>query len=191
MDKSAMRQSAIYKINQLDESNKKAIEQRLLNHLLHTAAWIKARTVGITISQGIEWNTTRLIEKAWEEDKVISVPKCYPEKRQMVFYRLRSFGELEVVYRNLHEPKPIPANKIDKQALDLLIVPGLLFDRAGFRLGFGGGYYDRFLSNYTGYTMGLTSSFLLVDDLPKESHDRPVQTIITDNEIIEAKGWGV
>lgn len=188
MNKSGLRESAIQKLKKLSDSDKKTIEQQLLHRLIHTNSWINARTVGITVSQGIEWNTTNIIEKAWEEDKTICAPKCYPKQRTMDFYRLQSFQDLEIVYYNLKEPKPIPENKKNKAELDLLIVPGLLFDANGFRIGFGGGYYDRFLSDYKGRTVALTSSFQMVDYIPKESFDIAVDQIVTEKEIIDVKG---
>src|SRR5699024_694729 len=167
---------------------RKKIEKNMLNHLIHTTAWENAQTIGITISKGFEWDTTAIIEKAWEQNKIICAPKCYPTKRKLVFYRLHSFEDLEVVYYNLKEPKPIEENKVEKGNLDMVIVPGLLFDKSGFRIGFGGGYYDRFLTDYRGKTVALTCSQLLTDNIPKESHDIAVQQIITEEDIINVKG---
>src|SRR5699024_8884831 len=155
---------------------------------IHTSLWEEAQTIGITISKGFEWDTTTIIEKAWAQNKTICAPKCYPAERKLVFYRLDSFEELEVVYYHLKEPKPLETNKIGKNELDMIIVPGLLFDKAGFRIGFGGGYYDRFLADYKGKTAALTCSQLLNDNLPKESHDIAVQHVITEKDIINVKG---
>ncbi|HLQ72437.1 MAG TPA: 5-formyltetrahydrofolate cyclo-ligase, partial [Bacillota bacterium] len=142
---------------------------------------------GITVSGGFEWDTYNIIEKAWQQGKAVCVPKCYPKEQKMIFYRFQSFGELEVVYYNLKEPKPIEANKVKKNDLDLIIVPGLLFDSSGYRIGFGGGYYDRFLTDYRGQTVALTSSQLLIDSIPKESHDMAVSHIITEKGIIHVE----
>lgn len=188
MDKSQLRQSTIFALKQLSTSNKKTTEQKMMNHLIHTSAWKKANTIGITVSQGMEWNTSIIIEKAWEQGKTICVPKCYPKGHKMAFFQLESFEELEVVYYNLQEPKPVEENKVEKDELDLMIVPGLLFDRSGFRIGFGGGYYDRFLTDYQGQTIALTNSKYLVDSIPKEPHDIAVQQIVTESDIIDIEG---
>lgn len=188
MDKTKLRQLAVSSLKELSSTEKKTIEQKIVNNVVHTNTWKNAHTIGITVSKGFEWDTSIIIEKAWEQNKKICVPKCYPKERKLVFYQLHSFRELEVVYYDLQEPKPIEENKIEKNALDMIVVPGLLFDTSGFRIGFGGGYYDRFLAEYNGKTTALTSSQLLTEHIPKESHDIAVQQIITEKDIINVKG---
>lgn len=188
MDKSQLRQSAIATLKQLSPLDKKAIEQKLIERLIHTTIWKNAHTIGVTISRGVEWDTSTIIETAWKQNKTIYAPKCFPSERKLVFYKLQSFEALEVVYYNLQEPKPIDANKIKKNNLDMVIVPGLIYDTSGFRIGFGGGYYDRFLADYERHTVALTSSQLLVEQIPKETHDIAVKQIITESNIINVKG---
>lgn len=187
MNKSQLRQSAIAQLRQLDISEKENIEQKLLEHLMHSSIWKQAHTIGITISRGFEWNTGAIIETAWKQNKAVYVPKCFPDNRNMIFYKLTSFQELEVVYYNLQEPKPIETNKINKNSLDMIIVPGLLFDRSGYRIGFGGGYYDRFLTDYKGHTVALTASQQLMEKIPNEPHDIAVKHIITESDIINVE----
>lgn len=74
---------------------------------------------------------------------------------------------------------------MDPADIDLLLVPGLAFMNNGYRLGFGGGYYDRFLKLYKKQTASLAFSSQIVSQLPVESHDIPVQKIITEERIIE------
>lgn len=84
----------------------------------------------------------------------------------------------------MFEPKEHETDAVSKEEIDLVIVPGLLYNRAGYRVGFGGGYYDRFLKDYRGYTISLAFSFQLIDHLPHEEYDIPVGKMITEKEII-------
>ena len=72
-------------------------------------------------------------------------------------------------------------NDIDKEEIDLIVVPGLLFSSRGFRIGFGGGFYDRYLADYQGETCSLVFSEQLYDDWEVEDFDIPVQKIYTDS----------
>ena len=90
--------------------------------------------------------TFHIIEQAWHEGKEVAVPKCNPENKAMEFKKITSFEQLESVYSGLLEPVAETVKVRDQHDLDLLIVPGLAFTKDGYRLGFGGGYYDRFLS---------------------------------------------
>ena len=178
MDKQELRKSGILKVKQLTKDKKKLIEQSLTNQLVHSMLWKQAKTIGITMSQGFEWNTKTIIEQAWKENKTVCIPKCEPKEKKLTFYQFDTYNQLEVVYYNLLEPKPEREKLVNKAFIDLLIVPGVLFDRRGYRIGFGGGYYDRFLMDFPNDTVSLISAMQLVDKVPEESFDVPVQHLI-------------
>jgi 5-formyltetrahydrofolate cyclo-ligase len=142
--------------------------------------WTSAHTIGITISNSPEVDTYQIIRKAWDEGKRIVTPKCLPKEKQMDFRVLDRFDQLESVYFGLLEPIEARTKRVEPIEIDLIIVPGLGFDKNGFRLGVGGGYYDRFLQNYNGNTLSLAFQEQMVDDIPKEVHDIPVAKIITN-----------
>ena len=141
------------------------------------------RCIGITISSPPEVDTFQIIRKAWDEGKQIVIPKCLPKERKMDFRKLERFDQLESVYSGLLEPIESKTNLVEPSDIDLLIVPGIAFDSEGFRMGFGGGYYDRFLQSFKGNTVSLAFREQIVSNLPKEDHDIPVEKIITDEEI--------
>src|SRR5699024_11392362 len=87
----------------------------------------------MTISNGFEWDTIDIIKTAWKQGKQIYVPKCFPENREMTFYKIENFNQTEVVYYNLLEPKPHETESIDKNLIDLIVVPGVVFDNLGDR----------------------------------------------------------
>ncbi|OZI13092.1 5-formyltetrahydrofolate cyclo-ligase [Bacillaceae bacterium SAS-127] len=145
--------------------------------------WQSAETIAVTVSRVPEVDTWALITRGWEEGKVVVVPKCDPTDRSMKYYQLTSFCELETVYSDLYEPDPDRTNEIDPKMIDLLIVPGLAFDKRGYRLGFGGGYFDRFLETFQGETVSLLFSQQLLTEVPVEAYDLPVKQLITEKEV--------
>ncbi|GLB58198.1 5-formyltetrahydrofolate cyclo-ligase [Cytobacillus sp. NCCP-133] len=170
----------------LKELNKPEYEQRsydIARSLYQTPFWLHAKTIGMTVSNPPEPETWQIIRKAWEEGKRVVVPKCVPSTKQMVFRDLECFSHLESVYYGLWEPIEAKTAEVSGEEIDLLIVPGLAYMKCGYRLGFGGGYYDRFLKNYKGRTVSLAFSFQVIESLPIEQHDRPVDFIITDDQV--------
>ncbi|MEN2765981.1 5-formyltetrahydrofolate cyclo-ligase [Ornithinibacillus xuwenensis] len=185
MKKRTLRENMITKLKALPINERKAIEEQLRSNLLNSSLWKNSNTIGITISKGFEWDTQLIIEEGWRQGKSIVVPKCFPNDKELVFYRLHSFNELESVYYNLLEPKPNDQNKTTKEQIDLLLVPGIVYDERGYRIGFGGGYYDRFLFDYNSQTVSLLSTMQLSDNVPVEPHDIPVQHLLTENGFIQ------
>ncbi|MEH7086164.1 5-formyltetrahydrofolate cyclo-ligase [Neobacillus drentensis] len=149
--------------------------------------WKEAQVIGITISKKPEVDTYQIIERAWELGKQVVVPKCDPKEKKMTFRRITDFSQLETVYYGLLEPIESLTNPMSADRIDLIIVPGLAYTREGYRLGFGGGYYDRYLQNYNGKTLSLAFAEQLVPQFHVEEHDIPVSKIITNNEVIKIK----
>ncbi|PLR89490.1 5-formyltetrahydrofolate cyclo-ligase [Bacillus sp. T33-2] len=145
--------------------------------------WKEAAVVGVTISRYPEVDTLQIIRRAWSEGKHVCVPKCLPVTREMSFRKLTRFSQLESVYSGLFEPVKAETVEIYPSGIDLLIVPGLSFTKKGYRLGFGGGYYDRFLTGYKGRTVSLAFEMQIVPELPVESHDIPVSKLITEKGV--------
>ncbi|WP_337019492.1 5-formyltetrahydrofolate cyclo-ligase [Oceanobacillus massiliensis] len=186
MDKKELRIASIKRLKNLSSAKKQRTEEILTTQLLSSSAWQNAEKIGITIAQGFEWATKPIIEAGWEQQKSICVPKCFPDQKKLVFYELESFNHLVVAHYSLLEPNPELCKAVNKDSMDLMIVPGILFDRNGFRIGFGGGYYDRFLKDYSGKSISLCSKEQLVDNIPRQPFDLPVSTVVTEDEIFEA-----
>ena len=188
MDKKALRKKYQAKLNELPKPLYEHYSYLIAQSLFHSKEWKEANTIGITVSRFPEVDTFQIIRKGWEEKKKIVVPKCYPKTKTLRFRVLTAFNELESVYYGLLEPIEAKTKEVENDVIDLLIVPGLLYTKEGYRLGFGGGYYDRFLVNYTGKTLTLAFSQQIVENLPIEEHDRPVRKIITEQGAIECNG---
>lgn len=180
MDKKTIRSNMKKRLNKL--SNEEYIERSLIIHekLLREPSIIEGNTIAITISNFPEVDTHELIQALWKANKRVAVPKCNPDTKEMTFYIFQSFEQLESVYYNLLEPIEELTQKVSKEELDVIIVPGIVFDLNGFRIGFGGGYYDRYLPGFNGHLISLAFHEQVVATVPKQSYDVPVRLIITD-----------
>lgn len=155
----------------------------IARNLYEQEEWKQAKMIGITISNPPEVNTYPIIRRAWLEGKTVAVPKCFPEANVMHFYELKEFTQLENVFRDLYEPNPHVTTQVSPNEIGCLIVPGLAFTKNGYRLGFGGGYYDRYLVQYNGPTVSLAFDCQIIQEIPKETHDLPVSKIITNKDV--------
>ncbi|MCJ7843413.1 5-formyltetrahydrofolate cyclo-ligase [Lederbergia sp. NSJ-179] len=187
MEKKLVRQQIMKDLQALDPLLYQDFSYQISQRLLATEEWKKAQTIGITVSQFPEVDTWQIIRMAWRQGKVIAIPKCNPVQKTMLFYPINAFAQMEKGYAGLFEPLEAGKKPISKQKLDLLLVPGLGFTKEGYRLGFGGGYYDRFLINYHGHTIALAFTNQLQDKIPIEKYDLPVQQIVTENQIIHCE----
>ncbi|MBS4194686.1 5-formyltetrahydrofolate cyclo-ligase [Lederbergia citri] len=184
MDKKTIRKSYKDELKSLDRITYEHWSYMIANELFLTDEWKNAETIGITVSHFPEVDTWQIIRRGWEAGKKIVVPKCYPSENKMEFRQITAFDQLETVFFGLFEPKEAKTMKVENDEIHLLIVPGLVFNREGFRVGFGGGYYDRFLTGFNGATISLCFSMQISEKLPIENHDIPVGKIITEEEVI-------
>lgn len=143
--------------------------------LKNNPTFINAKTIGIYVSFKNEVDTRNLIKEIVAV-KNVCVPKV--NNNMMDFFQISSFDELKEGYYGILEP--ISDKKIAKEDIDLLIIPMVAYDKYNNRLGYGGGFYDRYLANYSGKTIGLAFSFQKVEMLPTETFDLPIATIINE-----------
>lgn len=143
-------------IEEIRKSRTQENYKDLYNKLFESAEWQKAGSVGVTFSTEIEIDTMPIIERAKLEGKTIFMPKVI-SSTEMEFKLLNDLTKMKKSKFGIMEPENGLVGKIND--IDLLIVPGLAFDvSSGNRLGFGGGYYDRVLKDYSGDTVSLSDS---------------------------------
>ncbi|MEI6831204.1 MAG: 5-formyltetrahydrofolate cyclo-ligase [Candidatus Omnitrophota bacterium] len=164
------------KIQEDEERNRKS--KFILNKLLKNKAFRKAKIVMFYIAFGGEVNTTEMIREAQKIGKVICVPMCRKDKEIMQPAILENHAKLKLGPYGVWEPAT--ENLIKPKDLNLVIVPGLAFDKKGNRLGRGKGYYDRFLSTLSNktYSIGLAFDFQILPLVPTTTHDVSVKEII-------------
>ncbi len=186
-DKKTIRTQMKASLKDLSKPIYEDFSYEIAKRLYEQQAWKEAKVIGITISNPPEVDTYQIIRKAWEQGKQVAVPKCHQANKTLTFHALSQFSQLESVFFGLYEPIEQQTVKLDAKEIDLLLVPGLAFTKKGYRIGFGGGYYDRFLLNYQGETISLAFDFQLIEEFPVQAHDIPVAKIITNKQVLDTK----
>lgn len=153
---------------------KKIKEDHLSRYLFASDYWQQAQTVAITKSLPIEMDTTAILQAGWEMKKTMLLPKT-STNRQLTFHEVLPETQLKKTEFGVEEP--LTENVVHHSAIDLVIVPGIVFTLDGHRVGFGGGYYDRFLASYQGATCSLVFSEQIQEHWPIEPFDQPVQQL--------------
>lgn len=167
----------------LSEDDRAAADAAIARKVRKLPEWKQAQAVFAYLSVGAEADTRALIEAAWAQDKVVAVPRCIPGTRQMEWHAIASFEGMETSGFGIEEPPARPETLVQPadypQAVAL--VPALSYDSEGYRLGYGGGFYDVFLAGFAGTSIGLcrSSQFDQVP-IPHEEFDFPVDIVITD-----------
>ena len=140
----------------------------------------KADTVLLYFAKGSEADLSSLFEIALKTGKRVAYPRCLDRER-MEFFEIFSLSDLEKGYYGIMEPKSgCPACTFENA---VCFVPALSFDLDGYRLGYGGGYYDRFLSDFFGTTVGIAFEKCISEKLPREEFDKKTDYIITERRV--------
>lgn len=163
----------------LSVEEKKSFDEKIYHKLIESDFYKSADIVFIYVSFGKEVDTLKIIDKLLKDDKKVYVPKVINKKEGMKAIKIKSLEELKAGYFNILEPTG--DEELHPSHFDLCIVPGLAFDNDCGRLGYGGGFYDRFLRDVSKKTqiVALAYSFQIVDKVPMGQYDIRVQGIIT------------
>ncbi|MFL1996820.1 MULTISPECIES: 5-formyltetrahydrofolate cyclo-ligase [Lysinibacillus] len=189
MDKTTLRNKVKEALSTMSDNTYHSQSLAIVKKVLQEPYIIEANTIGLTISNKPEVDTFLLIEELWQLGKKVAVPKCHPKTREMSFYAIDSFAQLETVYMHLREPIPERCEFVDANEMDVILVPGVVFDRYGYRIGYGGGYYDRYVLNYKkGKLLSMLFDEQIIDRVPTEEHDCPVDIIVTPSKRIDCLG---
>ena len=174
--KAELRKQVLQEMKAIPREQKQAMDQALTDQFLKHPFCQEAKVIATYLSFPHEFQTQELIEQALRDGKKVLIPKTYPKGRmdfvvynpqQLVktsFGLLEPQGDLEVV---------------DASQIDLIHVPGLAFTTEGYRIGYGGGYYDRYLEHFSGHTLS-TVYPCQIQDFISENHDIPVQEVLID-----------
>jgi 5-formyltetrahydrofolate cyclo-ligase len=147
-------------------------------------------TVMAYVSVRNEVETADLIRTFLAEGKKVAVPLCVQEEMGLLACRVENPEEdLVVGHYGIPEPREGKRRLLPLEELEMVLVPGVAFDRSGYRLGHGSGYYDRFLGNLppTVNKVGLAYDWQIVEQLPRNSYDVPVDLVVTETQTINPK----
>ena len=177
MDKSALRREMSARKRALSEAEIAARSAVLAEKLCHAPQYLSAKALYIYLSFNQEVRTKPIIERAWAEGKRVAVPKVFGDELRFIW--LERFDQLTAGFFGIEEPAADGPVADDPAAL--IVLPGLAFDREGRRLGYGGGFYDRYLRAHPGHpTLALCYDFQLLPHLDAEAHDIPADAVLTD-----------
>ena len=157
--------------------------QALVRKICADPRMIRAKTVLLFLSFASEWNTDALIRAAWAEGKTVCLTRTLPD-HAMEACLFTPQTPLVTTRGALQEIPADAAEPVALESIDFCLVPGLLFDPYGPRLGYGGGYYDRFLSRTNAVCAALCASQRMCAALPHEAFDRCCHYIITEREVL-------
>lgn len=167
-------------------NSKKQIEwsELITQKLIQSADFLKAKSILFYYPFGSEVDTLKLLETSLKEDKITLLPRVISEKKTIESCVIKDLKtDIENGYGNIQEPKQncltFPNNEID-----LIIVPGVAFSLKGERLGYGKGYYDRFLKKTSGKKIGICFESQITDKIILEKHDVLMDQVITEQRII-------
>ena len=179
-EKTELRRSIKDSRTKLDREKKLDYDADIQSRVLTLRSYHEASVIFTYVSMENEPSTLGIIHAAWANGKRVAVPKCEKDSSEMTFYLIKSMSDLAPGYYGILEPDTEKCERIDDYSHGLCVVPGLSFDAEGYRLGYGRGYYDRFLKQFRGTSVGLCYSSCVKWKLPRSDYDVPVDMISTE-----------
>ena len=176
MDKKALRSQIKEQKRQMTAHQIESASQRLTELFVATEQYRQAKTVYGYLPYNQEVRTTGLLQRALQEGKRVAVPKIYGDEMRFIY-----LDDLSLVEKSSFGiPEPIADEPVADDPTALVLMPGLAFTKRGDRMGYGGGYYDKFLANEPHHpTVALCYDFQIVDRIPTDDHDIPVDIVLS------------
>ncbi len=181
MDKKSLRKQMRVIRDSISPQEKELYDQNIFCKITTSAFYRESKNIFIYVSFGSEVETHRIIEQAIKDNKTVYVPKVINRVEGMAAVKITALSELKASSFGILEPETI-SEEAKPWQLDLILIPGLAFDKRGGRLGYGAGYYDRFLNDAKPETnkIGIAYSCQVIDEVPMEEKDIFVDSIITE-----------
>lgn len=172
--KAELRKKILQEMKTLSQEQKQAMDQALTERFLNHPVYQEAKVIATYLSFPHEFQTQGLIDQALKGGKKVLIPKTYPKGRmEFVVYHPQQLVKTSF---GLLEPQG-DLEVVEPYQIDLIHVPGLAFTTEGYRIGYGGGYYDRYLEHFAGHTMS-TIYPCQIQNFNLEDHDIPVQEVL-------------
>ena len=172
--KAELRKKILQEMKDLSQEQKQAMDRVLTERFLQHPFYQEVKTIATYLSFPHEFQTQELIKRMLKDGKKVLIPKTYPKGRmEFVVYDPKQLAKTSF---GLLEPQG-DLEVVEPSQIDLIHVPGLAFTTEGYRIGYGGGYYDRYLEHFAGHTMS-TIYPCQVQEFNFENHDIPVQEVL-------------
>ncbi len=179
--------------DRLSHPERAAQSEAVMERLWSIDDFLDADTVFFFLSFRSEVDTVPMIRRAMAEGKRVCLPYTYTDSKKMVASHILDFeGDLEPGNYDIMEPRPDSIRPVPPEEIDVIIMPGVAFDENGRRLGYGGGYYDRFLDRCQPDCLRVAPCFDLqiIDEVPCADHDHRIHMIITEERVIACDHQG-
>ena len=186
MKKTSIRNNLKTARNEMNPDIRKKASETIFKRLKSLPVYKNSDSVFIFVSMGSEVETIQWIPEILKEKKVYVplAPKGGAMIMTMIMTEIKSLDELEPNPLGILE---LPGDKIKdrrRESVDLIITPGLAFDGEGYRMGYGGGYYDRFFATHDGHRLGVGFHDQLVEELPRDEYDLPVDAFLSEKDYL-------
>lgn len=191
LNKTVLRKEIQARRNHLSPPEMIHYSEKICRLVTSSTRFFRAQHILLYCNYGSETRTSYIFEAAKKAGKNTYYPKV--EGDNMYFYKVNSLSELSDGYRGIKEPyHPSRAFQNSRNNMDsMIIVPGLVFGRDGYRIGYGRGFYDRYLADYPGlWKTGICYGVQIVKDCPHEDHDICMDEIICEQGVITLNGEG-
>jgi len=182
-DKKALRREMIARRDAVPGEERQSIAAALLAKLVALPEYQAARSVLATMAIASEWPTRGFIERARRDAKVIVLPRITPAPRHLEIHVVADLErDLVPGVWEIPEPDPARCRRVELAQVDFALVPALAVDRAGYRLGYGAGYFDRLLAGRGARPFCVTAlpAAAVLANVPREPHDIPVDRVLSD-----------
>jgi len=185
--KSEIRKSTRAKRDALSKKERSGKSAAIMEQLFDFANFLESRIILFYMSNNSEVDTEAMVRKALEIEKIVALPLIDRGKQEIVPFKVNNLEkDVRPGYRKIREPIPQRCKQVPVKHVNLAIIPGIAFDERGGRIGYGTGFYDRFIPRLDITTRKVALSFecQIVPQIPMEPHDRYTDIIITEKRII-------
>lgn len=162
-------------------------DKMICNNILSSDIYINAKAVLFYAALDNEINIDECIIYALKQGKKVALPVCTDNNGNMTFYYIKSINDVKLGHFSVREPDTSKCLKVTSYEDCICFVPGISFNSKGYRLGYGKGYYDRFLSKHSLISVGVCYNELINDNIPIDEYDASVDYIITQDKMILSK----
>lgn len=185
LSKRTLRKLILEKRDAVAMSTRKKWDEEVFKRIIHNEFYINSNIIFTFVSFGSEVNTHQIINLALNDNKIIYVPKIKSKEKGIEIFRINSLSDLKTGYFGILEPSE-NCSAANSSNIDLILMPGVAFDRQGGRLGYGAGFYDGFLTKMSKNVAKVALAYQLqvVDTVPMESSDIRIDGIITNDSFI-------
>ena len=185
-EKNGLRAEFLSKRRAIPVDIKKELDRRICENVINCRSYKYYDTILLFAALPDEPDLSALAEKALSDGKRVAYPRCIPGTRDMRFHFVTDLSQLKQGSYGIYEPDAdLPVFDTSAQSCSLCIIPAVISDKAGYRIGYGGGYYDRFLNKFGGAAATAVYSGFVKDAVPHGKYDKKADMIITEGGIYQ------